>query len=85
LILLPACQNLPPPHNLDQLPTLAQLNSDLRTLVPNIVLPHLALNSPIIRQVDSEILTTETNHLVKRPADVFEETSSAKKGKIVFY
>ena len=32
LILLPACQNLPPPDNLEQLPTLAQLSLDMRSL-----------------------------------------------------
>jgi len=66
LVTLPSCRGCLPPAPLSEIPRLDQLRPEDRGIVPTLVLPAVDVNSPVIRQIDSEII--EPSPLLKRPA-----------------
>ena len=83
LVVLPSCRGVPPPRPVHQLPALADLSPENRALVPSIVLPVVDAGSPVIRQIDSEIISAHTS--LKRPATALTGPQEDKKSKIVFF
>ena len=85
LVLLPSCKAIRQPKPLKDMPQLQDLSPENKACVKELILPVVDETSPLIRQIETEIITSmgQPNHL-KRSGSNLPNQVEHKKSKIVF-
>jgi len=85
LVLLPSCKNIPPPAPITEIPLASDLTPENKVFVSELVLPVVDASSPLIRQIETEIITSPSHHPGKRSGLPIGNPVEQKKSKIVFF